>query len=429
MRVLVLGGLVSGRAATRLARRLGYDVALYDRDPTAVADVAGRVDVMTGEWDPTALEGADLIVTSPGIPESAAPIRDALAGPAPLISELEFAARHTASPYVAITGTNGKTTVTETTAAMLDAGGVSSVAAGNVGVAFSDVALETLGCVAVEASSFQLRFIDTFHPAAAAILNIAPDHLDWHGGFDAYAGAKARIYENQEPGDILVYGADDEAAVMAALGAPGRRIPVSGIRRPAAGNGPVGDRLVVGEHDYPRPDVDAVWLFDLAVSATLANAMGASPDGIAEVLAHFEPGLHRRTIVARSGGVTWVNDSKATNPHAAVAAAGTYDSVVLIAGGRNKGLDLAPLAAVPTVRHIVALGEAAEELAAAGGDRVTVVEDLRTAVAVSAEMAAPGDTVLLAPGCASFDMFDSYAQRGEVFTVLVRECLAVDHGA
>ena len=429
MNVLVLGAAVSGRAAANLAVRLGERVTVYDRDPAALAGLAPAMDGIGGEWSPDLLDGADLVVTSPGIPEAAPPIRDAVQRNVPLISELEFAARHTQSPYVAVTGTNGKTTVTEATAAMLSAGGISSVAAGNVGLALSDVAQDPWGCIAVEASSFQLRFIEDFHPAAAAILNVAPDHLDWHGGFAAYAAAKGRIYENQTSDEVLAYGADDAEAAALAAAAPGRQIPVSGVARPKGGNGPSGDQLVIGDHAYPCPDLDAVWLFDLAVAATLADAMGAAADGIAEVLATFEPGRHRRTIVATAGGVTWVNDSKATNPHAAIAAAGAYASVILIAGGRNKGLDLAPLVRAPSVRHVVALGEAAPELVAAGGERVAVAADLAEAVTMAEALAAPGDTVLLAPGCASFDMFESYAQRGDVFTSLVRQRLGVNHGA
>lgn len=428
MNVLVLGAAVSGRAAAGLALRLGATVTVYDRNPGALAGLAREMATHAGEWSEQLLDGADLVVTSPGIPEAAPPIQDALRRGLPLISELEFAAQHARSPYVAITGTNGKTTVTEATAAMLEAGGIHSVAAGNVGLAFSDVADEAFGCVAVEASSFQLRFIDTFHPVAAAILNVAPDHLDWHGGFAEYAAAKGRIHENQSADDVLAFGADDAAAAAVAAGAPGRRIPVSGIARPVGGNGPAGTRLLIGDHEFRRPDLDAVWLFDLAVAATLADAVGATPEGIAKVLESFEPGRHRRTVVVVAGGVMWVNDSKATNPHAAISSAGAYASVILIAGGRNKGLDLAPMLEVPSVRHVVALGEVAAELAAAGGERVTVVADLAAAVALSESLASPGDTVLLAPGCASFDMFDSYAERGDVFTALVKERVGVNHG-
>ncbi len=429
MNVLVLGAAVSGRAAASLALRLGHEVTVYDRAAEALAALDLDVTSRGGEWDGDVLRGADLVVTSPGIPEHAPPVVDARRGPAPLVSELEFAASHLAAPYVAVTGTNGKTTVTETAAAMMRAGGMRAVAAGNVGLALSDVALDDWDCVAVEASSFQLRFIDRFRPTAAAILNIAPDHLDWHGSFSAYAAAKARIHENQGADDLVAFDADDAPAVEAVRAAPGRRVPVSGRRRPEGGNGPEGDTLHVGDHTFPRPSLDPVWQLDVAVAATLADAMGAAPGGIADVLGTFRPGVHRRTVVAVDHGVSWIDDSKATNPHAAVAAAGAYESVILIAGGRNKGLDLAPLVDVPSVRHVVAIGEAAPELAAAGGDRVTTVTDLAAAVDLAGALAKPGDTVLLAPGCASFDMFSSYAARGEAFTALVTARVGGTHGA
>ena len=390
MRVLVLGGAVSGRAAARLAIRLGNDVTIYDRDPAATADSPPDAEIVTGDWDRRLLDAVDLVVTSPGIPEHAPPIRDALESAAPLVSELEFAAAEMTAPYVAITGTNGKTTVTEATAAMLRAGGLRACAAGNVGLALSDVALDEWDCVAVEASSFQLRFIDRFHPCAAAILNVAPDHLDWHGSFIAYAAAKARIWRNQTPEDVLVFDAHDAGAVQAAAGARARKVAASGVRRPAGGNGPEGDRLVIGEITFPLPALDEIWMLDLTVAATLASAAGAPAHGIERIISEFSPGVHRRTVVAEHDGVTWVNDSKATNPHAAVAAAAAYPSVVLIAGGRNKGLDLTPVVAAPSVRRVIAIGEAAAELAAAGGSRVRIAPDLPSAVALAAVRCASG---------------------------------------
>lgn len=428
MKLLVLGGAVSGQAAARLGVRLGHDVVVYDRDPAALVGTPAGVAAETGEWRSELLAGVDLVVTSPGIAETAQPIRDALASHAPLISELELAACHLDAPYVAVTGTNGKTTVAEAAAAMMAGSGVRACAAGNVGLALSDVVGRSWDAVVVEASSFQLRFIDRFHPTGAAILNVAPDHLDWHGDFAAYVAAKARIHANQGPDDVLVFDADDTGAEMAIAGSRSRRVPASGRRRPDGGNGPVGGTLLIGDLELPRPDLDPVWLLDLTVAATLAAHLGATADGIAAELAVFTPGSHRRTVIAEHNGVTWVDDSKATNPHAAVAAAGAYDSVILVAGGRNKGLDLAPMLAVPTVRHMVAIGEAAAELARIGGPRVTVAIDMAEAVRLARALARPGDTVLLAPGCASFDMFPSYADRGDVFAALVRSGGEAGHG-
>ncbi len=422
MNLLVLGAAVSGLAAARLGRRLGHDVTVYDADPGALAGPeSDGYPVRGGEWDPSWLEGADAVVTSPGIPPAAAPVRDALSSGRPLWSEMEFAARHLGVPYAAVTGTNGKTTTTAATADMLRAAGVDAAAAGNIGTALSDFVGAGHDVVVVEASSFQLRFVEEFHPVAAAVLNVAPDHLDWHGDLDRYRAAKARVFEHQGPDDILAYDVDDPGAASLVAAAPSRCIPVSGTSRPAGGNGPDGDDLVIGDARYPRPPLDPAFLVDLATAATLAHHLGATPDGVGTVLAGFEAAEHRRTPVGSWGGVAWIDDSKATNPHAAAASAAAYPSVVLIAGGRNKGLDLAPLAAVRSVRVIVALGEASDELAAiTDPGRFVAAGDLKGAVIAADAIAQPGDVVLLAPGCASFDMFTSYAERGDVFTALVR---------
>ncbi len=422
MNLLVLGAAVSGRAAARLGRRLGHDVTVYDADPSAVAaPEADGYAVRGGDWDPSWLEGADAVVTSPGIPPAAEPVRDALGSGKPLWSEMEFAARHLRVPYAAITGTNGKTTTTAAATDMLRAGGVDAAAAGNIGTALSDLVGTAHDVIVVEASSFQLRFVDEFHPVAAAVLNVAPDHLDWHGDLGRYRAAKARIFEQQSPRDVLAYDVDDPGAVSLVAAAAARCIPVSGSRRPDGGNGPDGDHLVIGNARYPRPPLDPAFLVDLATAATLAHHLGATPDGVGTVLAGFEPADHRRAAVGSWDGVSWVDDSKATNPHAAAASASAYPSVVLIAGGRNKGLDLSALAAVRSVRAIVAVGEASDELAAVTDpERFVAAGDLRGAVIAADAIARPGDVVLLAPGCASFDMFTSYAERGEVFTTLVR---------
>ena len=421
-RTLILGGAVSGRAAARLAVRLDHDVIVYDRDEAAVADLGLGVAAVGGEWDRRLLRDRDLVVTSPGIPQDASPIVDSLAAGIRFISEMEFGFQHLDSTCVAVTGTNGKTTVTATAAAMLDASGYDAIAAGNIGLALSDVAGAGHQVVVVEASSFQLRFIDTFHPVAAAILNIAPDHLDWHGSLSAYAAAKRRIGENQDPGDIIVYDADDAAAAAAVAGFAARPIPVSGSRRPPTGNGPEGDELRIGDVSVPRPALDNAFTMDLTAAATLAQHLGASPEAIGSVIAGFVTEVHRRTVIGEWGGVAWINDSKATNPHAALCAAAAYESVVLIAGGRNKGLDLTALAQAPSVRILIALGEATDELrAATPPDRFYPADSLAHAVAVADEMAVAGDTVLLAPGCASFDMFADYRERGRIFTALVSQ--------
>jgi len=373
-----------------------------------------------GEWDRALLEGIDLVVPSPGIPEHAAPIRDALAAGIDVISELELAASRLTVPYAAVTATNGKTTVTQLAADMLTASGLKAGAVGNIGEPLCDAVGEPWDALVIEASSFQLRFIDVFHPGAAVLLNVAPDHLDWHGSFEAYRDAKAQIHRNQSPEDLLVYDEDDEGAAAAIRGAAARLVPVSGRRR-ADGGGPESGKLWMGDVGVDAAALatdDPAFFADLAAAGVIALEMGASRDGVAEGALGFSPGRHRREVVGSWDGVTWIDDSKATNPHAAMAAVRAYPSVVLIAGGRNKDLEVAPVALEPAVRHVVTLGEEGPAILSAAR-RGTPAADMADAVAIADRVAEPGDTVLLAPGCASFDMYESYGERGDHFAALV----------
>jgi UDP-N-acetylmuramoylalanine--D-glutamate ligase len=417
MRTLVLGGAVSGSAAARLAARIGYRVTVYDANPAvAQSALAEGFSSVGGPWDPSLLMGMELVVVSPGIPERADPITDALEAGLPVWSELEFASRHVDAPLIAVTGTNGKTTVTALIADMLKGSGLRAIAAGNIGLALSDVAGGTWDAVAVEASSFQLRFIDSFHPRVAVVLNLAPDHLDWHGSFAAYGAAKARVFENQGIGDVLVFDGHDPDVVQLVRGAGIRKVDFSG-----------GAGLDHGDVRIPEdafPVDDEAFVGDLRAAAVAALEAGATGAAVEKTIRDFHTGPHRREHVGTWDGVRWVNDSKATNPHAAVASAESYASVVLIAGGRNKGLDLAPVANVETVRHLILIGESAPELAAAaaaGQTPHTVASSMEEAVAIADGIATSGDTVLLAPGCTSWDMYPSYAARGDDFAELVRK--------
>jgi UDP-N-acetylmuramoylalanine--D-glutamate ligase len=395
---------------------------VYDRRSDALAAIGDETEVIAGDWRSDAIHGVDYVVTSPGFPEHVGPIPDIVAAGIPLVSEMEYAVSNMDSRYGAVTGTNGKTTVTAAAADMLINSGIDAIAAGNIGTALSDIAHAPPAVVVIEASSFQLRFMDRFHPAAAALLNIAPDHLDWHQDLDEYVAAKQRIFENQTAENILVYDADDEGASAAVLSAPSRLVPVSGQRRPTNGYGPENEDLVLDIGTIARPDLDRAYTMDLVAAASIAAHLGATLSGIEKTIVGFAPGDHRRSVVGVWDRVTWVNDSKATNPHAAVASVEAFSSVVLIAGGRNKGLDLSPIVAAPTVRLVIGLGEAAAELeGVTDPGRYLAAPDLAAAVATAAAHAIPGDTVLLAPGCASFDMFDSYAERGNEFARLVRE--------
>jgi UDP-N-acetylmuramoylalanine--D-glutamate ligase len=418
VRHLVLGAGVSGTAAARLLRRHGEDVVVFDERRESLDGLGdSAVELVSGEWRIDYLEGIADVIASPGFAEHSPPIAEARAAGLDVWSELELGWRHTTAPVVAVTGTNGKTTTTQLITDMAVAGGVKAVAAGNIGTAMSDVAEGDYQLIAVEASSFQLRFIDAFAPAVAVILNIAPDHLDWHGSLEAYTAAKARIAENLAPGDPLVFDADDAGAAAVAASAP-LSLAVSGRRRAQAGGVAAGS-LWVGDDAIGIGSVDPAFGVDIAAAAVAATWMGVGLDAVAVAIAGFQPAPHRRRVVAEIGGVLWVDDSKATNPHAALAAAAAYDSVILIAGGRNKGLDISPLATAPTVRRLIAIGESAAELEAAAPARVTIAPSLQEAVAQAGALAQPGDTVLLAPGCASFDQFESYAARGDAFIAAI----------
>lgn len=427
MRTLVLGAGVSGRAASRLLSRLDREHVVYDRRARNLRPVAASgTDTVAGPWEPSALSGIDLVVASPGFSPFSAPMKAARHAGIPVWSEIELAIRHLSCPVVAITGTNGKTTVVEQATEMLQESGIRAVAAGNIGRALSDVALDDWDVVVLETSSFQLINTYSLTPRVAVIVNVAADHLDWHGSPAAYRAAKARIFRRFTAEDLLVYDSDDPGASALAAIAPGHKAPVTGSGRvPADGYGMTGRGLFLPAGFVPvdeMPAIDAAYRVNLTSAAVAATEMGAGPDAVARVVGRFRYRAHRRKVVGEWAGVTWVDDSKATNPHAASAAIRCYPSVVLIAGGRNKGLDLRPMVALPNIRFLIGLGESGPELLSRSPGRpAALAGSMEQAVAIAGERAVSGDTVLLSPGCASFDMFASYAERGEVFSRLVRE--------
>jgi UDP-N-acetylmuramoylalanine--D-glutamate ligase len=300
------------------------------------------------------------------------------------------------------------------------------VAAGNIGLPLSDAVRLDVEVVVAEVSSFQLRFTDSFHPAVAAWLNLAQDHLDWHPDLDAYAAAKARIWAFQTDKDVAVVNADDPVVMAWASEAPSRLVTF-GLRAPADYGvedgwlrGPEGRLSAVDDLARALPHDVA----NALAAAAAAVAAGATTDGVATALRGWRGLPHRVVLVTEADGVRWFDDSKATNPHATRAALAGFDSVVLIAGGRNKGLDLRPLRdAAGNVRAVVALGEAGPDVAQAfaGVRPVVEAETMDAAVRAAAELARPGDAVLLSPACASFDLYRSYAHRGDDFARAVRE--------
>jgi UDP-N-acetylmuramoylalanine--D-glutamate ligase len=423
MRYLVLGSSLRGLAdAARVARSEGADVVLFDAErPGAPEGLEGELTVLEPEWTPAVLEGIDRVIASPWFAETEPPLADILSAGIEVVTEAGFGLEHLDIPVIAITGTNGKTTVTEATTSMLVRSGIEALAAGNIGAPVSAIREGDATVLVLELSSYQLRFIGSLRPTACAILNIAPDHLDWHGSMEAYVEAKSRIFADAPATATLAYNIDDPLVVDLVRRAPCRAIPCSATTVPQGGNGVADDHIVIDGRRYGADHVDETYRFNLVVAGTLARALGATAQSIADVIASFAPGAHRRELVATVGGVAFVNDSKATNPHAAVASVKSFSSVILLAGGRNKGLDLTPLARVTPVKALIAFGESGEEIARLA-ERVDVVAPgLSGAFDAAVELASEGDTVLLAPGCASFDEFASYEDRGRRFRELVME--------
>ncbi len=381
----------------------------------------------------------DLCIASPGIPPHSPLMRSAQNRCAEVISEVEFAYRRSNCSWVAITGTNGKTTTTSLVVHLLGEAGIPARAVGNIGVpAISAVAQGCDGEVLVaEVSSFQLALTSTFRPRVAVLLNITPDHIDWHGSFDRYAADKARIFANLGVDDLAVIDVDDEGSAGYADSVSARGVRVVRVSaRAAAGAGALveNERLtLVGPHG----GTGLCSVADLRIrgshnvsnalaGAVAAHAMGAGFADLTRGLASFEPVEHRLEPVGYVCGLEWFNDSKATNPDAvfkAVAAFGDRPYVLLL-GGRNKGNDFRSLASrvAQNARAVILFGEAAEELATAFQGTGVVVQraaGLTQAVSVVARHAVAGDAVLLSPACASFDEFTGYEERGREFKRLV----------
>ncbi|MEN8237568.1 MAG: UDP-N-acetylmuramoyl-L-alanine--D-glutamate ligase [Actinomycetota bacterium] len=427
VRYLLLGASLRGldSVANTVASE-GHDLVLFDQETTIEPPAGpGTVTVVEPPWTADYLSGVDRVVTSPWFSAIEPPLSDAINEGIDVITEAGFGLEHLTIDYAAVTGTNGKTTVTEVATAMLSASGVHAIAVGNIGTPVSGLTDDDADVAVLELSSYQLLFMGAFKPKAAALLNIAQDHLDWHGTVEAYIAAKAAIFAGMDEDGVLAYNVDDPIVVEAVEAAPCSLVPCSGISLPQDGNGVDGSDIVIGGHRYNTTTTDPSYRFNLVAAATIAMAVGATRSGVAEVLETFTQGAHRRQVVAVVDGVTWVDDSKATNPHATVAAAGAFTDVILLAGGQNKDLDLSILTDLPSVHTLIAFGEAGPQIAALAQHGVIVEATLASAVAKAAEIATDGDTVLLAPGCASFDEFTSYAHRGDVFTSLVR---ALRHG-
>jgi UDP-N-acetylmuramoylalanine--D-glutamate ligase len=436
-RVLVVGLGVSGFAAARALVEVDAKVRVTEGAESeatrlrAQALLAEGVEVETGGHDLERLD-ADLAVLSPGIPPSAPIVRALRREGVALWGEVELAFRLGVCDFLAVTGTNGKTTTTSLLASMLKEGGVPSVAAGNIGLPLVEAVakIPESGAIAVEVSSFQLATIERFRPRIGVLLNVAEDHTDWHGSFDDYVAAKGRIVENQTEEDVFLPNRRDDAAMRIAAHTLATVVPFSGEEVPEGGVG-VGDGWLVWKEAEIVPVADVplagiAGLEDAAAAAGAALEYGVDGQAVARAIKGFRPLAHRLELVAEVDGVRYLDDSKATNPHATLSALRGLSDVVLIAGGRSKGIDLAPLRqAAPALISVIAIGEAAPELKGIFEGLVPfeIARSMDEAVALAIAHSRPGVSVLLSPGCASLDMYESYAARGEAFARAVGEAI------
>lgn len=425
--VCVVGLGLSGVAAAELCLRSGAKVVGIDRRPPAeLGEAAHRLNVVIQGEAEASLSAADLVVVSPGV-ENFAGLLAAEAAGVPVIGEIELAARLLSAPICAVGGTNGKSTTTELVAAMLARDGRRVFCGGNLGTPLATAVGQTWDALVVEVSSFQLERAPTFRPKVSVLLNITDDHLDRHGSFENYAAAKGNAFANQQPDDVAI--------------APFGEAHVERQVRRGAGRvryfGAEGDYVV---HDLTVLERDSGEAFSLAgtelmarhnqlnaaAAIAAARALGATPQAVRGALVAYQLLPHRLAWVSTIHGVRFYNDSKATNVGAAVAAIDSLvePKLVLIAGGKGKDGSYEPLirALERRGRALVLIGEAAPLLAAAAQGRVDVelAPDLDAAVERAYRKAQPEDAVLLAPACASFDMFKSYADRGERFVQAVQ---------
>ena len=439
--VLVLGLGVTGDAVVRHRTAAGDHVVVVEdvpagddlyRDRVAAATAAGAevVEQPTPGRLVALVQEADIVVPSPGVPLGHPALAAAREAGVQVRAEVDLAAELAAARgkiLVAVTGTNGKTTVTTLITSMLDSSGGAALGAGNIGLPLLDAAVSDVRALVAEVSSFQLACTtDVFRPRVAVLLNVAPDHLDWHGSFDAYAAAKARVFVNQRDRDRLVFIGDDEIAARLAESAPAQRVGFTLGSRSDMFR--IEDGMLVDSNGEPFADATRMPFTaphdraNALAAAAASFAAGATREDVERALRAY-PRLHHRVArIGNTGGVQYYDDSKATNPHATLSAVGAFDDidgkVVLIAGGRNKGLDLSVLRALaPRLRGVVAIGEAASEVESVFEDAapVTSAESMGAAVVTAARSAQPGDVVLLSPACASFDWYPSYSARGNDF--------------
>jgi UDP-N-acetylmuramoylalanine--D-glutamate ligase len=456
-RVLVVGLGKSGLAAALFLRERGAQVTVSDaRSAQALAqEIPTLLDhgiaVETGGHGVLTFRRQDLIVVSPGVPLDTPELVNTRALGLPIIGELELAARFLRGKVLAITGSNGKTTTTSLCGEIFARAGLPTVVAGNIGVPVISLAERTTDATwsVLEVSSFQLETTESFHPAIAVVLNITPDHLDRHGNFENYVAAKARIFANLNANDWLVLNADDDVTHRLAAQSPRPERVVWFSRARVVRQGCfVHDGLIVfkaseqaaAEPVMPVTEVPLKGLHNLenVLAAVCASRLaGIAAETIRAAVIDFRAVEHRLEFVARVNGVEYYNDSKATNVDAAAKALESFGDgevpvVHLILGGKDKDSDYGLLreAVRARARAVYTIGSAAEKIERqlAGDAKLESCETLDAAIARAAAAAAPGEVVLLAPACSSFDQFENYEHRGRVFKALVAALAEVSAG-
>jgi len=435
---LVFGLGVAGKAVTRALIQRGQKPRIADDRVTAdhrkFADELGLSVEAIGENDhrssedrvSAALHDIDLLLPAPGVPESHEVIVEARRRGIEILSEIELAYRWEsqraggARPMVGITGTDGKTTTTLMASAILGRAGLRCAAVGNTETPLISALEGEYDCFAVECSSFRLNFTDTFRCVGSAWLNLAPDHLDWHDDMDSYRRAKEKLWSHLRAGDVAVAPTSDAGILAAAMSSAGRTVTF-GLDR---GDYHALDGLLQSPHGVllertamsrglPHDVTNALAATAVCVETGLAQVVDA-----ADALREFRHAHHRIELVAERDGIKWFDDSKAPSPHAAGVAIRSFESVVLIAGGRNKELDLSAMAEdVSRIRAVVVIGESADDLAAVFDGKVPVrrAASMGEAVEHAASLAKSGDVVLLSPGCTSYDWYSNYGERGDDF--------------
>ena len=431
--VALFGFGVTGRSVAASLLRRNISVIVFDDKPdndmTAAAENLG-INLITPSSSKGVKENmgnVDFAIPTPGLPESHTFFECARERGVPLLSEFDLAAQWDRRPVLAVTGTNGKTTVTTMITEMLKRSGINSVLAGNTDIPLVEaIDRQEIETFVVEASSFRLSHSDQFKPRVAGWLNFSPDHLDVHKDLKAYEDAKNSIWKNLSSDDIAVAGIDDEVV--------SRNIPSAGSTITFGLH--IGDSRTEGHtlvvKDFPLMEVKELArsaphdILNALAAATIASEGGASNEAIIEVLTTFTGLPHRITYLGTSQGVEWFNDSKSTTPHSVAAAVQGYDNVVLIVGGRNKGIDLTSLVSLEKhLKAVIAIGEAAEDISQIFKQKtpLTTAETMEEAVSSAHAQSESGDKVILSPGCASFDWYENYEERGDHFSNLVNEMI------